>query len=77
MLTMDLRESSHSKMIRWLPRFQETVMSILTESPSCPRVFPQGGLLKPGDIVVSNFNDMANVQGTGTTIVDVAPNNQV
>jgi DNA-binding beta-propeller fold protein YncE len=25
---------------------------------------------------VSNFNDSANVQGTGTTIVDVAPNNQ-
>jgi hypothetical protein len=42
-----------------------------------PPGFPAGGLLKPGDIVVSNFNDMANVQGTGTTIVDVAPNNQV
>jgi hypothetical protein len=42
-----------------------------------PPGFPSGGLLKPGDIVVSNFNDMANVQGTGTTIVDVAPNNQV
>jgi hypothetical protein len=42
-----------------------------------PPGFPGGGLLKPGDILVSNFNDMANVQGTGTTIVDVAPNNQV
>jgi len=42
-----------------------------------PRGFPGGGLLKPGDILVSNFNDKANVQGTGTTIVDVAPNNQV
>jgi len=42
----------------------------------CPPSFPQGGLLKPGDILVSNFNDMANVQGTGTTIVDVAQNNQ-
>jgi hypothetical protein len=41
-----------------------------------PPSFPQGGLLKPGDILVSNFNDMANVQGTGTTIVDVAQNNQ-
>jgi hypothetical protein len=41
-----------------------------------PPGFPGGGLLKPGDILVSNFNDQANVQGTGTTIVDVAPNNQ-
>jgi hypothetical protein len=41
-----------------------------------PPGFPGGGLLKPGEILVSNFNDNANVQGTGTTIVDVAPNNQ-
>ena len=41
-----------------------------------PPSFPRGGLLKPGDILVSNFNDMANVQGTGTTIVDVAQNDQ-
>src|SRR5260221_2118963 len=42
-----------------------------------PPGFPAGGLLKPGDIVVSNFNDMANVQGTSTTIANVAPSNQV
>ena len=42
-----------------------------------PPGFPGGGLLKPGEVLVSNFNDNANVQGTGTTIVDVAPNNQV
>ncbi|HKV56509.1 MAG TPA: hypothetical protein VJN94_17880 [Candidatus Binataceae bacterium] len=30
-----------------------------------------GGSLKPGDILVSNFNDAANVMGTGTTIVDI------
>ena len=41
-----------------------------------PSGFPGGGLLKQGDILVSNFNNKANVQGTGTTIVDVAPNNQ-
>jgi hypothetical protein len=41
-----------------------------------PPSFPRGGLLKSGDILVSNFNDMANVQGTGTTIVDVTQNNQ-
>jgi len=32
-----------------------------------------GGLLTAGDILVSNFNDKANVQGTGTTLVEVSP----
>ena len=32
-----------------------------------------GGLLRAGDILVSNFNDKANVQGTGTTLVEVSP----
>jgi hypothetical protein len=36
-----------------------------------PAGFPKGGALAPGDILVSNFNDQANQQGTGTTIVDV------
>jgi hypothetical protein len=31
------------------------------------------GLLTQGDILVSNFNDKANVQGTGTTLVQVSP----
>jgi hypothetical protein len=31
------------------------------------------GELVAGDILVSNFNDKANVQGTGTTIVQVSP----
>jgi hypothetical protein len=32
-----------------------------------------GGRLTAGDILVSNFNDKANVQGTGTTLVQVSP----
>ena len=40
-----------------------------------PAGFPGGGLLKAGDILVSNFNNKANVQGTGTTIVKVVPTN--
>jgi uncharacterized protein (TIGR03118 family) len=39
-----------------------------------PSSFPAGGTIKPGDILVSNFNNSANQQGTGTTIVDVSPN---
>jgi hypothetical protein len=34
------------------------------------------GLLTAGDILVSNFNDKSNVQGTGTTIVQVSPGGQ-
>jgi hypothetical protein len=32
------------------------------------------GALVAGDILVSNFNNSANLQGTGTTIVQIAPN---
>jgi hypothetical protein len=35
-----------------------------------------GGRLTAGDILVSNFNDKANVQGTGTTLVEVSPSGQ-
>jgi hypothetical protein len=37
-----------------------------------PAGFP-GGVLNPADILVSNFNDVQNLQGTGTTIVRVTP----
>src|SRR5208282_2190624 len=38
-----------------------------------PAGFPGGGVLHAGDYLVSNFNDKANTQGTGTTIVYVTP----
>jgi hypothetical protein len=38
-----------------------------------PPGFPGGGLLAPGDILVSNFNNSSNAQGTGTTIVKITP----
>jgi hypothetical protein len=41
-----------------------------------PADFPSGGLLSPGDILVSNFNDSTNLQGTGTTIVAVSSSGQ-
>lgn len=37
-----------------------------------PANFPVG-ILNPGDILVSNFNNNQNLQGTGTTIVRVTP----
>jgi hypothetical protein len=36
-----------------------------------PTQFPTGGALAPGDILVSNFNNNQNLQGTGTTIVRI------
>jgi hypothetical protein len=37
-----------------------------------PQDFPAGGTLNPGDLLVSNFNNLNNIQGTGTTIIDLS-----
>jgi hypothetical protein len=58
-----------------------TVTSISTTVPANGDVNPYGvavvprstGALVKGDVLVSNFNSSANTQGTGTTIVQVAP----
>lgn len=58
-----------------------TVSSIGSTVPANGDVNPYGvalvssstGKLVAGDTLVSNFNDKANVQGTGTTIVEVTP----
>jgi hypothetical protein len=34
-----------------------------------PEGFPSGGVISTGDVLISNFNDNANSQGAGTTIV--------
>jgi hypothetical protein len=39
-----------------------------------PDGFPRFGAISPGDLLVSNFNNKANQQGTGTTIVKIMPN---
>ena len=38
-----------------------------------PDGFPGGGVIGQGDVLVSNFNNSGNLQGTGTTIVQLAP----
>ncbi len=38
-----------------------------------PTGFPSSGALQAGNILVSNFNNSANLQGTGTTIVQIDP----
>lgn len=42
-----------------------------------PVGFPAGGRIKAGDVVVANFNDNANIQGTGTTIVSFSSDGAV
>jgi len=41
-----------------------------------PEGFREGGPLEAGDILVSNFNNSQNQQGTGTTIVRITPTGQ-
>jgi hypothetical protein len=38
-----------------------------------PSDFPGKGKVHPGDVPVSNSSDSDNVQGTGTTIIDISP----
>ena len=42
-----------------------------------PADFPAGGPLNPGDILVSNFNNSGNTQGTGSTIIQFTPDDTV
>ncbi len=38
-----------------------------------PASFPGGGTIAAGDVLVSNFNNSANLQGAGTTIIALTP----
>ena len=59
--------------------FQPNPSSVATTVPANGDVNPYGivtvpttiGTLKRGDLLVSNFNNQANQQGTGTTIVQI------
>ncbi len=68
--------------------FISTFHRIDTVSSTVPRdgdVNPYGvavvarsvGRLRAGDILVSNFNDSQNLQGTGTTIVQISPQREL
>ncbi|MFJ5927472.1 hypothetical protein ACIQF6_33255 [Kitasatospora sp. NPDC092948] len=62
-----------------------TVTPVASTVPGNGDVNPYGtftvkesvGDLHRGDVLVSNFNNSANLQGTGTTLVQVAPNGAV
>ncbi|MFN7993799.1 MAG: hypothetical protein U0Q18_09375 [Bryobacteraceae bacterium] len=58
-----------------------TIMTVASTVPANGDLNPYGvavvpmsvGNLQRGHILVSNFNNSANLQGTGTTIVDISP----
>jgi|SRR5580658_1354430 hypothetical protein len=64
---------------------QFTVVKVASTVPPNGDMNPYGvavverttGNLIAGHILVSNFNNSANLQGTGTTIMDIAPNGTV
>ena len=63
----------------------DTVSTIASTVPANGDVNPYGvvrvtstlGNLTEGDTLVSNFNNSQNLQGTGTTIVDISPDGSV
>ncbi len=65
----------------FIGRFVPNPPPIATTVPANGDVNPYGivtvprsvGLLQRGDLLVSNFNNSANLQGTGTTIVQIPP----
>jgi hypothetical protein len=70
----------HGQLGPFLAHFH-TVSQIASTVPGNGDLNPYGvavvpessGRLVRGDILVSNFNDRRNVQGTGTTIVEISP----
>jgi hypothetical protein len=62
-----------------------TVLTVASTVPANGDVNPYGivtirrsvGMLRRGNVLVSNFNDAANLQGTGTTIVQIDPQGSV
>ena len=62
-----------------------TIGTIASTVPANGDVNPYGvavapvnkGLLVKGDVLVSNFNNSSNLQGTGTTIVEISPSGTV
>lgn len=63
----------------------KTISTIASTVPGNGDINPYGvavirrttGNLRAGHVLISNFNDSGNFQGTGTTIVDVAPDGTV
>jgi hypothetical protein len=42
-----------------------------------PEGFPGSAAIAPGDVLVSNFNNNGNLQGTGTTVIKFSPHGSI
>jgi hypothetical protein len=81
--TPETAPPGHGQLGPFLGHFH-TVSQIASTVPANGDLNPYGvavvpessGRLVSGDILVSNFNDRRNVQGTGTTIVEISPTGQ-
>jgi hypothetical protein len=68
-----------------LPGATRTIIKVASTVPANGDLNPYGvalvpmtmGNLQAGHILVSNFNNSLNLQGTGSTIMDIAPNGTV
>lgn len=87
-LTPAIAEDFHNQngsILAQLPKSPERIVSTVPENGDgnpygvafVPRGFRHGGMLEAGDILVSNFNSSSGLQGTGTTIMKIAPNGAV
>ena len=66
--------TSFLRQLHGLAQVASTVPANGDVNPYGVAVVPaSGGRLTAGDVLVSNYNDKANVQGTGTTLVQVSP----
>ena len=74
-------DNDHSAL---LPQLANSPLQVVSTVPSngdlnpygvafVPQKFAAGGTIQAGDILVSNFNNSANFQGTGSTIVAIGP----
>jgi hypothetical protein len=74
-LSATLPAQSNQSILPLLPPSVSTVPSNGDVNPYgvafAPKILPAGSGLQAGDILVSNFNNSLNLQGTGTTIVRV------
>src|ERR1700723_3795797 len=74
-LSATLPAQSNQSILPLLPPSVSTVPSNGDVNPYgvafAPKILPAGSGLQAGDILVSNFNNSQNLQGTGTTIVRV------
>jgi DNA-binding beta-propeller fold protein YncE len=77
--------NSNLSILGQLPHSPERIVSTVPKNGDgnpygvafVPAGIRPGGALEAGDILVSNFNDSAGVQGTGTTIVKIAPDGRL